>query len=385
MVAGHLQIKKDKYYMVLELKDEYGKRKTKWVSTGLPTKGNKRKAEAMLEEARINYQAKIVKDESKVLFSEYMQNWLVRVRPNLEESTYAAYQATVEKRIVPYFKKSGVQLNELKAIHIQDFYAYCQSKYHICNNTLIHYHANLMSALKYAVKMDLITENPMNKVVRPKLIQRTADFYSVKETEALITSMREDVLEFPVIMAAYYGLRRSEIVGLRWKAIDFNTDRITIDHTVIQTNVDGERKVIAKDRAKNKSSCRSLPLMPQIKKLLLRMKTEQERDREICGNCYYESGYVYVNKIGQPYKPDFITNHFKSHLIKNGFRKLRFHGLRHSCASMLLKNGVAMKDIQSWLGHSTYTTTANFYAHLDSTSKNMVGDTMENILIIPID
>ena len=174
----------------------------------------------------------------------------------------------------PYFKKSGVQLNELKAIHIQDFYAYCQSKYHICNNTLIHYHANLMSALKYAVKMDLITENPMNKVVRPKLIQRTADFYSVKETEALITSMREDVLEFPVIMAAYYGLRRSEIVGLRWKAIDFNTDRITIDHTVIQTNVDGERKVIAKDRAKNKSSCRSLPLMPQIKKLLLRMKTE---------------------------------------------------------------------------------------------------------------
>ena len=111
MVAGHLQIKKDKYYMVLELKDEYGKRKTKWVSTGLPTKGNKRKAEAMLEEARINYQAKIVKDESKVLFSEYMQNWLVRVRPNLEESTYAAYQATVEKRIVATVYKGNIIKN----------------------------------------------------------------------------------------------------------------------------------------------------------------------------------------------------------------------------------------------------------------------------------
>ena len=136
-----------------------------------------------------------------------------------------------------------------------------------------------MSALKYATEMELISVNPMGKVKRPKLIQNTANFYTLEEAEHLISAVHGDPIEFPVIMAAYYGLRRSEIVGLRWKAIDFESDRITIDHTVIQVKVDGELKIIAKDRAKNKASCRSLPLMPQIKEMLLQMKNEQEENR----------------------------------------------------------------------------------------------------------
>ena len=166
--------------------------------------------------------------------------------------------------------------------------------------TVIHYHANLMSALKYATEMELISVNPIGKVKRPKLIQNTANFYTLEEAEHLISAVHGDPIEFPVIMAAYYGLRRSEIVGLRWKAIDFESDRITIDHTVIQVKVDGELKIIAKDRAKNKASCRSLPLMPQIKEMLLQMKNEQEENRRLCGNCYHDSEYVYVNKLGTP-------------------------------------------------------------------------------------
>ena len=182
------------------------------------------------------------------------------------------------------------------------------------------------------------------------------------------------------MMAAYYGLRRSEIAGLRWRAIDFKSNLITIEHTVTQAIVDGERKIIAKDRAKNKSSCRSLPLMPQFKKILLQMKKQQETNRKLCGNCYHESEYVYANQLGIPYTPDFITDHFRKYLKKAEFRKITFHELRHSCASMLLKQGVGMKDIQAWLGHSTYNTTANLYAHLDSESKVSVGTVMENLL-----
>lgn len=251
-------------------------------------------------------------------------------------------------------------------------------------HTVIHYHANLMSALKYATEMELISVNPMGKVKRPKLIQNTANFYTLEEAEHLISAVHGDPIEFPVIMAAYYGLRRSEIVGLRWKAIDFESDRITIDHTVIQVKVDGELKIIAKDRAKNKASCRSLPLMPQIKEMLLQMKNEQEENRRLCGNCYHDSEYVYVNKLGTPYTPNYITDHFRNFLKKNEFRKLTFHGLRHSCASMLLKQSVGMKDIQAWLGHSTYNTTANFYAHLDTASKTLVGEAMESMLTVPL-
>ena len=232
----------------------------------------------------------------------------------------------------------------------------------------------------HALKMDFIRVNPMNRVKKPKPIQHNANFYSAEEAEKLIAAVHGDTIEFPVMMAAYYGLRRSEIAGLRWRAIDFKSNRITIERTVTQAIVDGERKIIAKDRAKNKSSCRSLPLMPQFKKILLQMKQQQETNRKLCGNCYHESEYVYVNPLGVPYTPDFITDHFRKYLKKAGFRKITFHELRHSCASMLLKQGVGMKDIQAWLGHSTYNTTANLYAHLDSESKVSVGTVMENLL-----
>ena len=89
----------------------------------------------------------------------------------------------------------------------------------------------------------------------------------------------------------------------------------------------------------------------------------------LCGNCYEESDYIWVNDLGVPYKPEYVSTHFKLLLQKNGLRHIRFHDLRHTCASLLLKNGASMKDIQEWLGHSNYATTANIYTHLESTSK----------------
>ena len=329
MVAGHLQIKNEKYYMVLELRNEQGERKTKWIGTGLTAKGNKRRAEAMLEETRARYFSSVVNDKAQMPFVEYMSYWLEIVRPNLEENTYAGYKSNIEKRIAPFFKQSGITLGEIKAAQIQEFYTYCQTVLHVSNNTVIHYHANLTSAFRYALKMDYIRVNPMNRVKKPKLIQHNANFYSAEETEMLIAAVHGDTIEFPVMMAAYYGLRRSEIAGLRWKAIDFKSNRITIEHTVTQALIDGERKIIAKDRAKNKSSCRSLPLMPQFKMILLQMKKQQEDNRKLCGNCYHESEYVYVNPLGIPYTPDFITDHFRNYLMKAGFRKITFHELRH--------------------------------------------------------
>lgn len=122
---------------------------------------------------------------------------------------------------------------------------------------------------------------------------------------------------------------------------------------------------------------RTLPLVPQYRELLLRMREHQDACRELCGNCYFESDYIYVNDLGQPFKPNYVTQHFKLFLRNNGLREITFHELRHTCASLLLKSGVSMKDIQEWLGHSSYSTTANIYAHLDSTAKKITGDAMQ--------
>ena len=306
---------------------------------------------------------------SSIIFKP-MLNWLSIIKSSVEEVTYAGYEGVVTKRIVPYFRKMGVTLGNLTALDIERFYEYCFNTLGIKGSTVQHYHANLHKALKYAVKHDLIASNPMEKVERPKSQKFVGSFYSVAELERLFQAVKGDPVEFPVLMAAFYGLRRSEIMGLRWQAIDFVGNTIMIDHTVVQFRSKGKTKVIQKDRTKNASSCRSLPLVPQYRELLLRMKERQEQCRKLCGNCYIESDYIYVNDLGEPYQPNFVSQHFRALLEKNQLRVIRFHDLRHTCASLLLKNGVSMKEIQEWLGHSNFSTTANIYAHLDTAAKN---------------
>lgn len=378
MVAGHLQEKKGIFYMVLNFVDEQGRRKPKWVSTGLQVKGNKRKAEAMLLEERRKYASGEIyqRPGGDMMFADYMLYWLKQIKSHVEASTYSGYKCNVEKRIVPYFRNKKVTLAGLKSYDIQEFYNYCTGTLGVSNNTAIHYHANITKALNHAVKMDMIPLSPIKKGMRPQKIQHIGNYYTLEETETLLEVVRGDTIEFPVLMAAFYGLRREEVMGLRWQAIDFENNSMTIYHTVVQVNEDGQRKIIAKDRAKNKSSYRTLPLVPQYKELLLQMKEHQEVCRELCGNCYNESDYIFVNEIGVPYKPDYVTQRFARTLQKNGLRKITYHELRHTCASLLLKSGVSMKDIQMWLGHSDFNTTANIYAHLDASSKNTTGTVM---------
>ena len=120
------------------------------------------------------------------------------------------------------------------------------------------------------------------------------------------------MIEIGVILGAFYGLRRSEIVGLKWDAIDFMRKTLTIKHTVTEVRLEGKTVAIAKDRTKTKSSYRTLPLIAPFEELLLRLKGEQERNRLICGNVYSRKylDYIYVDEMGERIKPNFVTQHF---------------------------------------------------------------------------
>ena len=122
---------------------------------------------------------------------------------------------------------------------------------------------------------------------------------------------------------------------------------------------------------KTKSSYRTLPLVGPFEELLLRIKAEQAENRRLCGNSYCNDylDYIYVNEIGQLIRPGYLTSHLSLLLKKHNMRHIRFHDLRHSCATLLLANGVELKDIQTWLGHSTIGTTANIYIHQEFSSK----------------
>lgn len=212
--------------------------------------------------------------------------------------------------------------------------------------------------------------------------------FSCGQLGAELESQIEDVLKdysLLIQMTAFYGLRRSEALGLRWDAIDFERNTITIRHIVTNAKVDGKCVLVCADRAKTKSSLRSLPLVPNIREKLLALQEQQKENKRICGNCYSKKydGYVFVDAMGNIFNPRSVTENFNKLLERNNLRHIRFHDLRHSCASLLLANDVPMKQIQEWLGHSDISTTANIYSHLDYKSKIVSANVMDHILTLP--
>ena len=377
MIAGHLQEKKGLYYMVLSYKDKSGKRVSKWMPTGLPVKGNKKRAEDMLMAARAEFVAGEAAIDHDMPFSSYLVQWMEIARSTLKPNTAAGYASMIQNPIAPYFQQRGITLGGLQAVDIQMFYT-SQLK-RVSANTVIHYHAIIHRALKYAVKTDLIDVNPADKVERPRKDRFTASFYDGNEVNRLFQVARGTPLELPVMLAAFYGLRRSEVVGLKWDAIDFENKTIAIRHTVTACAEKGRRIEVAADTTKTASSRRTLPLVPAFQTKLAALKEEQEKNRILCGRSYCTDylGYVLVDAMGNRLKLSYISTAFPVLLKRNGLRPIRFHDLRHSCASLLLKNGVPMKQIQEWLGHSDFSTTANIYAHLDAGSKLTSAQAME--------
>ena len=385
LVAGHLTLKNGKYYAVLNYKNAGGQRKTKWISLGLSEKGNKRKAEAELARLRAEFEPpKEVGDlSSDMLFADYLLEWLEIAKGRLAVATYSSYAAMIKKPVGPYFRQRNLTLRELEARHLQMFYSEMLRK--VKPNTVIHYHAIIHSALKYAVKTDMLVQNVADKVDRPKKNSFQPVFLSAEEMQKMFEALRGTKLELPVLVAAFYGFRRGEVLGLKWDAIDFERGTISVIRTVTTITLDGKQTEIEQQSAKTKSSLRTLPLIGSFREYFLQVKEAQELNKQICGNCYNHEydGFVFVDELGERMRANYLTSAFPKFLEDHGLRRMRFHDLRHSCASLLLANVVPLKHIQEWLGHSDFTTTANIYAHLDYKSKITSAQAMETGLALP--
>ena len=388
MIAGHLQIKNDNYYMVLNYTDANGKRRQPWIPTGLPAKGNKRRAEKLLLDTRKSFVPPVVSKEnedisSDMLFADYMELWLEIIRSSVEKTTFSSYTQMVKGKIAPYFRNTGLTLDGIQAKHIQSFYLHELKT--VSPGTVIHYHAIIHSALKYAVKTDMLVQNVADKVDRPKKNSFQPVFLSAEEMQKMFGALRGTKLELPVLVAAFYGFRRGEVLGLKWDAIDFERGTISVIRTVTTITLDGKQTEIEQQSAKTKSSLRTLPLIGSFREYFLQVKEAQELNKQVCGNCYNHKydGFVFVDELGERMRANYLTSAFPKFLESHGLRRMRFHDLRHSCASLLLANGVPLKHIQEWLGHSDFTTTANIYAHLDYKSKITSAQAMETGLALP--
>ena len=331
MVAGHLTLKNGRYYAVLNYRNAGGQRKTKWIALGLPEKGNKRKAEAELAKLRAEFEPpKEVGDlSSDMLFADYLLEWLEIAKGRLAVATYSSYAAMIKMPVGPYFRQRNLTLRELEARHLQMFYSEMLRK--VKPNTVIHYHAIIHSALKYAVKTDMLIQNVADKVDRPRKNSFQPVFLSAEEMQKMFEALRGTKLELPVLVAAFYGFRRGEVLGLKWDAIDFERGTISVIRTVTTITLDGKQAEIEQQSAKTKSSLRTLPLIGSFREYFMQVKEAQELNKQVCGNCYnYEyDGFVFVDELGERMRGEYLTNAFPKFLESHGLRRMRFHDLRH--------------------------------------------------------
>ena len=383
MVTGSIYERKGIYYAIVSYYVD-GRRKQKSVSTGLPVKGNKRRALEFLENLKRTYETKESMenmDGSRLLMTDYMDEWLKIVKPLVERATYKSYDNMVSARIRPHFEKLNLLLTEVEPKHIKMLYDEILEQGYT-TNTVIHYHAVLHQALAYAVKNDYILSNPADRVKRPKKNKHISSFYTKEEILTLLDIAKDDPIYIPIVLSAYYGFRRSETLGMRWSAIDFENKTITVNHKVTELTENGKTIVYAEDKLKTKSSYRTLPLIPVVEEKLLEHKAKLERNQKLFGNYYFKEfmDYVCVDEMGKLFRPNFVSDHFGWLLKKYGLKKLTFKELRHSCASMLVAEGIPMKSIQEWLGHSNFSTTADIYSHIDYHAKQQSAAAIGNAL-----
>ena len=379
-MTGSLQIKSGKFYMVLNIQ-ENGKRKIKWISTGLAVKGNKRKAEQMLRETLQTYEIEQRGPKCDMPYSDYVQKWLEYVHRKVDEVTYQGYELLAQRQIIPWFQEKSTKLEEVSLPLLQEYIDEKATKGRAdgkggLSPRSLRLHKNILyQSLTEAVKDGLIASNPCQHVILPKNVRYESHFYTVEQLNQFFEAIRDEPL-YPLLkITAIYGLRRSEVLGLKWDSIDFGAGTMTIRHTVSKVT-----KAVEKDKTKNATSYRSFPLTEEAQRIFQAAKAEEEKNRRLFGRQYQESDYVFKWADGRSYSPDYITSKFPALLKKHGMPHIRLHELRHSCASLLINAGFTLKDVQEWMGHADIKMTANIYGHLDVSRKQSMAEKLSGDL-----
>lgn len=186
-----------------------------------------------------------------------------------------------------------------------------------------------------------------------------------KQIEQLFEISKNSPLEIVLMLTAFYGLRRSEVLGLKWDAVDFEAKTLTIQHTVIKVG----NNLHKLDRTKNDASNATFPMPDKVITRLLEWQKQQEDYKALQPNDWMGEGYICTHPNGKLMLPCYVSKHFKSLLLKNDMPPIRFHDLRHSSASFLKSLNFDLKDIQVWLRHKDIQTTMNLLLTLTWTRK----------------
>lgn len=310
-----------------------------------------------------------------VLFKEYIVDWLeAYARINVKESTYHEYVRIVRNHLLPYL--GGMDIKNINALQLDKLYAHLlqngrfDGKGGLSERSVLYTHRVLNEALEHAVKKGLLVRNPVKNVMNiPKPRKYIAEIYDVKEFLELLSLAKHTFMELPIALAGLCGLRRGECLGLKEENVDFKGQTILINRQLI--DIKGGAKLTD---PKTEKSIRRISAPAEVFEIIRRRIKVNEENKKLLKSEYHDEGFVICRANGTPYKPGTFTHDFDDFLKRHNLKKIRFHDLRHSCASLMLKSGIPMKTASEILGHSTIAITADLYTHVLADSKKIAAN-----------
>lgn len=356
------------YYVSMELgRDENGKRIKQYRTfpTLAAARNGLRDFHAGLERER-ELERKLAPAQELDL-SHWLEYWMDSiVRPNRAETTVYAYQKIIDNHIDPAL--GTVPLKRLTPKMVQEYYTETQRANGLSSNTMRRHHDLLSSALRSAVRQDVIPASPMERVEPPRVRTTESYFYNNQELKLLYQKIEGNILELAVKLAGSLGMRREEICGLKWENVDLQRHLVLIREARTAYGA-----TIVQKETKNRSSVRTLYLPDEVYLLLEQEQARQQQERCIQSPTYNPTDHVILDAKGVPYSPNALSLAFTRFVKKNDLPRLTFHGLRHTFATIASCQGASLFDIGKALGHSTPATTGRIYTHLvDRTHEELV-------------
>lgn len=335
-------------------------------------KGTRKQAQAVMDKMKVELERGYVYDPSAMKLGDWILQWLEYYLPNIEATTRTRYRNMIKTHIIPDL--GHIPLKNLNATSIQGWVNDLHGKKNLSPKSVRNIFLNLKAALSKAVVLRMLPYNPCEGVVLPKSVKYKATIYTVKEMNHLLDVARGTDMFIPVLLATNLGLRRGEVLALRWEHIDFENAVVHIRENKVIT----EKGALTK-APKSAAGIRDITLGSHVLAELKQAHARYNRNKLAMGLAFKDSGLVFSQEDGGAYRPESLTRMWSRFLERHNLKRIRFHDLRHSCATALLEAGVDPKTVQMRLGHSDISMTLNIYAHCTQNMDRNAAQKLDNL------
>lgn len=357
--GGHVRRRGKSWSYVLDAGPDpaSGRRRQVWKG-GFPTK---REAQRALREAlsRVDHGTFVV--HQRVTLADYLDQWLETTRPTIRATTHAGYQRNVDK------VKQGlghVRLGDIRPVMIERLYADLATSggrggRRLSAKSVVNVHLCLRKALEDAERLGMLATNPVRRVRPPRWQSPEMRVWTADQTQTFLDVSRAHRLHAAFVLLATTGMRRGEVVGLRWDDVDLDGARLRVRHSVTTA-----RNQVVLDAPKTRRSRRSIALDDDTVAALQAHRRRQLEERLVAGELWQDQRLVFPSELGALLHPDVVSRAFDSLVRRVELPRIRLHDLRHGWASLALEAGVHPKVVSERLGHSTVGITLDTYSHV---------------------